>query len=60
MMNGSVEIRIDNSNEVGLLKKKLQKFSIKLWSRMNKGSDNIFIIDKIDYKVRLEYLEHMN
>lgn len=56
MMNGSVEMRIENTDSIVDLKKKCQKFSIKLWSRMHKGSDNIFIIDKIDYKIKLEPL----
>lgn len=51
-INGHADLRIEHNESILELKKKIQKFSIKLWSRMHKCCENIFIMDKIDYKIR--------
>lgn len=46
-------MKIDKGDTIGVLKKKLQKFSLKLWSRLSKEDEIIYVIDKIEYKIRI-------
>lgn len=45
-------MRIDKTKSVDFVKKCIQKFLIKLWSRMLKGEDKLYIIDEINIKTR--------
>lgn len=47
---GSTELRIEKNEKLSTLKKKLQKFSINLWSKMLKGDGSLYIIDSFDLK----------
>lgn len=51
---GSTEMRIDKYETLLEMKRKLQKFSMKLWSRMLKGEDQLYVIDSIDIRTKME------
>ena len=54
---GSTEMRVDKHETVLEMKKKLQKFSLKLWSRLHKGDEQLYIVDNIDLRTRHETFE---
>ena len=47
---GSTEFRIEKSEKLHSLKKKLQKFSINLWTKMLKGDGTLYVIDQFELK----------
>ncbi len=47
-------MRVDKSETIGDVKKKMQKFLMKLWSRMFKGEDRLFIVDLFDMRAKYE------
>lgn len=45
-------MKIYKTNTVGQVKQYIQKYVIKLWSRMLKGDNKLFVIDEIDIKAK--------
>ena len=54
---GSAEIRIEKTEKLSSLKKKLQKFSLNLWSKMMaRGDGTLYLMNAFDLKTREEDL----
>jgi hypothetical protein len=47
-------MRVDKTDNIGDVKKKMQKFLMKLWSRMFKGEDRLFVVDVFDMRAKYE------
>lgn len=58
---GSAEIRVEKSEKLSILKKKLQKFALNLWSRMMmRGEGTLYIMDSFDLKTNEEDIMSKN
>lgn len=50
LIYGNAEFRIEKHERLENLKKKLQKFTINMWSKMHKGSEVLYIMESFDLK----------
>jgi hypothetical protein len=57
---GSTEFRIEKGEKLNSLKKKLQKFSINLWTKMMRGDGTLYVIEQYDLKTGEEDIMNHN
>lgn len=58
LVYGTTEFRIDKNEKISDFKKKLQKFSINMWSKMLKGTDSLYTIEMLDLKTEEDTLNN--
>eukprot|EP00347_Sterkiella_histriomuscorum_P017278 403349996 len=56
LVYGTTEFRINKSEKFSDVKKQLQKFSISMWSKMLRNTEEMFVIESFSYKADEEML----
>ena len=56
-INGSVDMLVDLNEAFSFFLKKLQKFCLKIWSRILKTQGKIYLLDSLEYKIKKETIE---
>ncbi|CDW82427.1 UNKNOWN [Stylonychia lemnae] len=55
LVYGTTEFRIEKFETLQVLKKKLQKFSMNMWSKMLKGTESLYTLEQLDLKTEDDF-----